>query len=167
MKFINTFTHDKRSKIFTGVLTVLIVYMMVTYVITLFAFISPSQDQRWSSSVTSISPSTIRRGDTVTFTAFYEEGLEYKFKDLYYYFFSSEDVHCIFIVLDPNNKPIFMDDEPVTGQGNIEIPGINFVIPNDAALGEYTIRVFVWTDWLPEGESRTYTIEEAKFSVVV
>src|SRR4030042_1042551 len=160
-----TFNDENRRQIlFAGLLALVIVSGLFTYITSLFAFISPTQELRWNASISSINKQTFHKGETVIITGLLEEGTEYFTKGYYYYFTSPEDIVWIVNVLGPNNLPIHLAYSSVfNAQGDINTSNINFNLPADAATGTYKIRIMVWTDLLPDGETRTYLINEAEF----
>jgi hypothetical protein len=136
-------------------------------VISLFAFISPTQELRWSSSITYINKPVLNPGNTVNVTGFLEEGTEYFERGNYYFFTAPEDVRWVLIVMDPNNLPIYMGSDVLTNAiSDITEDSITFTLSSTAAPGTYKIRLLIWTDWLPGGETRTYIINEYEFEVV-
>ena len=158
---------NRRQMIFASVLTLVIISGLFTYITTLLAFISPSQELRWNTSISSINKQTFQKGETVTIMGFLEEGTEYFSKGNYYYFTASEDIVWFVNVLDPNNQPIyFRTPVSVAGaSGDISTGNISFPLPSNAVAGTYRIRLIVWTDLLPGGETRTYLVNEAEFEV--
>jgi hypothetical protein len=53
---------------------------------------------------------------------------------------------------------------PLIAQGDILLNPVTFTAPN--VKGTYRIRIVVWTEYLPDGETRTNLINEATFEVV-
>lgn len=158
---------NRRQILLASILTLIVVSGLFTYIVSLFAFISPTQELRWDASITTINKQTFNRGETVTISGLLEEGTEYIENGSYYFFTSSENIVWIINVLDPNNLPIHLAYTAVPNAwGDIDTGNINFNLPADAATGTYTIRIMVWTDWLPDGETRTYLINEMEFTVI-
>ena len=154
-----------RQLIIKSILVIVIVYSLFTYFVSLLAFISPSQEQRWDTSIQTITPSPITPGTTVTVTGFLEEGTQY-LMGYYHYFSSPEAVTWIVIVIDPNNMPIHLESGTASVLGDKTIDAFSFNLPATAVKGTYKIRVLVWTEWLPDGEARTNIINEKSFKVV-
>lgn len=167
MQSLDASSHEsQKNKIVTILLLVIIIVTVSTYITSLFAFISPSEAQRWDTSIQTVNPPTINRGTTVTVTGLLEEGSQFMM-GYYHYFSSAENIRWIVVVVDPNNMPIYITSGTVAGAlGDINLGPLNFNIPTTAALGTYKIRVLVWTDWLPSGETRTNIIHEELFVVV-
>ena len=159
---------NRRQILFAGILTIIVVSGLFTYMVSLFAFISPTQELRWSTSISSINPPPIKRGDTVTITGFLEEGTQFLENGNYYFFPAPENIRWIVNVLDPNNTPIYFKSPTnlILKEKDFYTDVIVFTLPGNAALGTYKIRIMVWTDWLPDGETRTYLIDEKEFTVI-
>ena len=168
MRLSITFNDENRRQIlFTGIMVILVLSGLFTYMVSLFAFKSPSPELRWNALVTSINKPTFQKGETVTITGLLEEGTEYFQKGYYYYFTSPENIVWIVNVLDPNNMPVHFEYlEVANAQGDININDIDFTLSTTALTGTYKIRVMVWNSWLPDGETRTYIINEAEFEVI-
>jgi len=163
-----SFPSNERNRhlIIKSILAIIIAYSLLTYFVSLLAFISPSQEQRWDTSIQTITPSPITPGTTVTVTGFLEEGSQY-LMGYYHYFSSPEAVTWIVIVIDPNNMPIHMESGTIASAlGDRPLDTFNFNLPTTAVKGTYKIRVLVWTEWLPDGEARTNIINEESFEVV-
>jgi hypothetical protein len=159
---------DKRLKqiVITGVLTILVSYTLVTYVGSLFAFVSPSKELRWDGNIDYINKPSFTAGENVMIQGLLLQGETYFEQGQYYSFSYSENIRWILVVMDPNHLPIYFESNPVVNaQGDVSIGSINFTIPNNAATGTYDVRLMVWTDWLPGGETRTNTINEITFEV--
>ena len=166
MKISFQSNEKNRQLIIKSILVIVIVYSLFTYFVSLLAFISPSQKQRWDTSIQTITPSTIKPGKTVTVTGFLEEGTQY-LNGYYHDFTSPEEVTWIVIVIDPNNIPIHMEWDTIpSASGDRPLDTFSFNLPATAVKGTYKIRVLVWTKWLPDGEARTNIINEKSFEVV-
>ena len=62
--------------------------------------------------------------------------------------------------------PVFIDTGSIANaQGDIIVNPDPYTLPSSATLGTYKIRIVVWTDLLPSGETRTDTIFEKTFVV--
>ena len=162
---------DHRKQIFLKSFLIIITgYILVTYAVSLVAFVSPSENMRWNSDVDTIVPATYNRGDTVSITGLLEEGTEYLKYGPYYYlsFSSTEDITWAVIVLSPSNVPFSIQTGSLSGiTGDFAITPVSVNIPSNAELGTYTVRVIIWTDLLPTGETKTNLINEGSFEVVI
>lgn len=157
---------SKKNKVVTGIALTVLIYTLLTYVISLAAFTSPSQDLRWDS-LPYVNQPFYNPGDTVTVTGDLIEGDSYFSRGLYYYFTYSEDIIWIVNVIGPGNDPVhFTFDEMIGAQEDQVIGAVQFALPANAAPGTYTIKLIVWSDWLPAGETRTNVLGEITFEVV-
>ena len=158
---------EKYRKIFSqGLLVLVLGVTLVSYIISLNAFISPTSELRWDGTVSYISDTVYNPGDPVLVEGRLIEGDSY-FSLGYYYFFAPEDIRWILVVIDPNDMPIYMETNVVTNaNGVIDTGQIGFNLPSNAAPGIYHIRMIVWSDLLPTGETRTRQIQEITFEVM-
>ena len=157
---------EKRNLLVVSlVLAVVIGYTIFSYSIALFAFISPSAELRWGTNAFTDQPS-YSRGTQVTLTGFLEEGTAYFNIINYYYFTYSETVTWGVIVLSSDNTPVYIVTGTLTDQGDITLdPLPKYDISPTASVGTYKVRIMVWSDLLPSGETRTITINEETFQV--
>jgi hypothetical protein len=136
-----------------------------SYIMAIYAFDSPSSGLRWNSD-SYIPESSYSRGDTVNIYGSIEEAQRYLYFGQYFSFTSDVDVRWIVIVKGPNNEPIHIETDLLTMfSGDLDLDLVNFALPSNAATGTYTVRVFVWSDWLPGGETMTYQVSERTFEV--
>ncbi|MFC1803163.1 hypothetical protein ACFL0D_04255 [Thermoproteota archaeon] len=156
-----------KQKIYLITLAVVLGSILVSYTVSLFAFISPTADLRWETSVIDFDQLDYSRGESVTLTGFLEEGTQYFNVIQYYYFLTGEPVTWAVIVMDPNNMPIHIYTDTISDlEGDLTLDPLSFNIPTSASLGTYKVRIMVWTDLLPTGVTRTKTINEGSFEVV-
>ena len=153
---------DKRNlQLVRLVLALAVVYMIFSYTTSLLAFISPSSELRWETSVKDYDQS----GGAVSFTGVLEEGTQYFQIFSYYDFTSPEDsvIWCVTVLRVEDNRPVYIETGTITdAQGNYEIP---ISLPLTEA-GNYRVRIMVWTQPLPDGVTRTKTIHEGSFQVM-
>lgn len=165
-------TVNGRQAIALGILTLIVAGSVISYIIALFAFISPNQDLRWTTSIdefnyfgavrTQFSP-----GEQVTIIGDITEGTQYFVPPSNYYSFSgSVDVRWIVTVIGPNNLPVDIQTGTTSLTDSPLYPTVSFDLPNDAETGFYYARVLIWTDWLPSGKSMTYDVTAISFEVV-
>ena len=158
----------KRHTVLTGAILMAITLMLFTYMTSLFAFISPSQSLRWNTTITSTYTQPYHPGDTVTVDGLLSEGDSYFFKGYYYFFTSPEDVTWFVNVIDPNNMPIWFEPGQIQNAALEQtIDTISFTLPSNAVAGTYTVKLVVWSDFLPDGETRTNIVGWKTFEVVV
>ena len=167
MNLLELTNNSYKKKLLSGIALVAFIYTLLTYVVALSAFTSPSQDLRWNS-VPYVNWATYNPGDQVDITGELFEGDTYFSRGNYYYFASSEDIIWIVNVIDPNNMPVyFTSDTILDAQDDQVIGAIQFSLPANAVLGTYTVKLMVWSDWLPTGDTRIHDLGEITFEVVV
>ena len=165
--FIDVNKYEPKRILSTAVLGAVIVFILSTYAISLLAFVSPSQELRWDGSIQYINGLTFSPGDTVLIEGYIEEGDTYFNKGFYYYFVGGEDIRWIINVMDTFNNPVHFETGAISlAQGDNELPQISFDLPGTAKTGTYTVKVIIWTDWLPDGDTRSHTIDIITFEVV-
>ncbi len=157
---------SNKKTIITAALSLIVIVSLYSYITALLAFISPSSNLRWEGSVSYIGPSPFSPGESVTITGAVEEATQYIFDGDYYFFIGSEDIRWFIVVIDPNYKPIHYATGTLSDfSGSGDLSTVNFNLPSNAVIGTYKVRVFVWTDYLPGGETRTLNILEEEFEV--
>ena len=162
--------HSKNTKKITisSILIVMIfTFTIFSYVTAIYAFDSPFSGLRWNSNA--YLPETVfSPGDTVQIFGSIEEAERYFYFGEYFSFSTTPNIRWIVTVKGPNEEPLFLESDLLSSfSGNLDFDVVNFVLPSNSAPGTYTVKVFVWTDWLPAGETRTYIISEKDFEVVV
>ena len=168
MDLLNGFLlNDKKRVIASVLILAATAYTLSTYIISLSAFVSPSQQLRWDVDLTYINSPAFTPGQTVTVEGVLIEGDTYFERGVYYFFTAPEDIVWFVNVVDPNHMPVeFTDDTISTALGDQIIGQLSFTLPNDAVTGTYTLKLVVWSGWLPDGETRTDLIGELTFEVV-
>ena len=146
-------------------LSIVIGIMIFSYLGALFAFISPSPELRWNASISYINDIAFNPGETVTVNGFIEEGTQYYLLGNYYDFQASETTRWFVIIIDPNKQPIHFETGTLAAIGDQTLDQFSFDLPSNAVSGQYRVRVFVWTDYLPSGDTRTYLVNEKTFTV--
>ena len=167
---INSFIRDKiltrkkESLIVLG--SILAGVLLISYAISIFAFISPSRDLRWETSVVSLDKTSYTAGEPVVMNILLEEGTEFLEDGGYFDFVSPEDIIWTISVFDPDNAPIYVHSTQMSdAMGDVSQNDVSSTLPDDASPGTYKIRVTVWTELLPSGETRTLLINERTFEV--
>jgi hypothetical protein len=159
--------NDTKRNIVAGILSLIVLISLYSYISALYGFISPMSELRWNSEILSISASTFNPGDNVVVDVMLEEGNTYFSRGNYYYFLSGENIRWIVNVMDPNNSPVFLESNPINGAiGDQAVGLVDFDLPTNASPGTYTVKVIVWSAWLPGGETRTNIIDDVTFEVV-
>jgi len=170
-------TLDSKRLFALGILTVISVVTVASYIGALSAFVSPSQEFRFQGRVSSIEDyyfadysslafgagGTVRITGMVLYADQYWSAPSYS----YYYFAGTTSVKWIVLVMDPNHLPIHMASGTLEGAGESDqaLPEVSFDLPSSAESGEYTVRVMAWSDWLPTGDTLTVKVEEDTFTV--
>jgi hypothetical protein len=87
------------------------------------------------------------------------QGNPYDFTDMI-------DIRWFVNIKGPSNELFYIETGVDTSViGNLALDQVTYPLPNDAPTGIYNVRVIVWTDYLPIGETRTYNIIEQSFEV--
>lgn len=167
------FTIDSKRLVALGILAIVSVLSVTSYMVALSQFTSPSEEFRFQGDVHNISDyyfalsSSFSAGETVRITGIVLYADEYWDDPNYYSFVGTISVKWIVIVLDPNHLPVHMESGTLTGAGQLdqEIPEVSFELPGSAASGSYIIRVMAWSDWLPTGDTLTIAVMEDTFAV--
>ena len=152
------------SRILLGLIVAI---LLVTYTISLVAFISPSHEKRWDTNVEDIVPASYRAGEDVSITGYIEEGTQFLENGEYFFFSSPETVTWIITIANRFNMPVHFDTGTIIdAEGDLQIGPIVYTLPSNPALGFYKVRVFVITDFLPSGDIRINEINERRFEVI-
>ena len=162
-------SEEKTHRLVLLTLSIVVAYILFSYSQALFAFVSPTPDMRWETSVTNFDQPSYQGGDIVTLTGFLEEGTQYYYLMIdYYYFTSGESILYGIVVLDPNNMPVHVETGTLGDiDGDHTLDPISFTLSPTATLGNYKVRIVVWTDLLENnGLSRTKAINEGIFEVI-
>lgn len=155
-----------KNSLSQGILVLIIGVTLISYVYSLNAFISPSRELRWDSEIDYINGISFNPGAPVTISGTLIEGDSY-FSFGNYYSFFPEDIRWILVVKDPNNMPIHLETNAISGaNGQIETNDIGFTLPSTSISGTYRVKLLVWTGLLPDGEIRTRQVQEFTFEVV-
>jgi len=179
-------TIDAKRLLVLGVITVICVASLYSYIGALFAFIAPSQKfplritAAGTFDTSDVSKTSFAIGDTVRIKATVEKATGYYYNSYtyyypytyydvnYYYYYDSVDTtyRIIFAVMDDNNKPVPLKSEVETiWPGQSLVTSYDWTIPSGASTGNYTIRVMAWSDWLPQGDALARKAKEAVFTV--
>lgn len=161
---VQSYFSDKKK--YAQILSLVVVSLTVySYILAIYAFDSPSSGLRWNS-VSYVPEPSYSPGDTVNIYGSIEEAQRYLYFGEYSSFMTSIDARWIIIVKGPNNEPVYMNSDVLTSfSGDLDLDLVSFVLPSTSATGTYTVKTFVWSDWLPDGESMTYQISERTFEV--
>ena len=162
-----------------SLLTLVGVGALYSYVIALYAFNAPSQDLslRFNSVGTfdtgDVAKTAFAKGDTVRIKISFEMAdyywsaqSYYWSAQSYYYFSSGESYRLIYTVVDGSGMPVYFSS--TTGaitQAQVKNDLADYLSLSSAAAGTYTVKVYLWSDWLPDGDalapgggSATFTI---------
>jgi len=142
-----------------------------SYIIALLAFVSPTEELRWEAEVVDFvyywgsSQSSFNPGDEIVIKGAVIEGDSW---GPYAYAFNPISVRWIINVKGPYYEAVyFTSGTNSSADGNFNIPDVRFTLPSDAANGQYTARLMLWTGWLPSGDTRTLHMTELIFTVPV
>jgi hypothetical protein len=167
---------DSRRLIVLGLVLAVGFVSFYTYVVALFAFISPSQDLPLDITGVAtydtgdISKTSFSRGSTLRIKADVEKAwgyyYPYYYSSDYYYFYGGTGYRVIFAVMDNQGRPFFFDSSSGSlSAGGSQTTSFDYKIPSGASVGIYTIRVMAWSDWLPPGVVLAPDVEEITFEV--
>ena len=143
-----------------------------SYVISLHAFTAPSQDLslRFNSVGTyttgDVMKTAFAKGDTVRVKISFEMADYYWSGPSYYYFSSGESYRLIYTVVDGSGMPVYFSSTTgAINQAQVKNDLADYLSLSSAAAGTYTVKVYLWSDWLPSGDalapgggSATFTI---------
>jgi len=150
-------TLDSRRLIALGVITVIVVASMYSYIAALFAFIAPSPDLpiHINSVITADGDGnpkdTFSRGSLVMINATIEKGTAYYYES-YNFSFTEPTSYLLLVQVMHGDEPVFLGF--VSQQippGEIQSVGVGYRIGDEDATGEYTAIVYVWSTWLDNG----------------
>jgi hypothetical protein len=130
-----------------------------TYLSGLFAFIAPEEGKplritRYTTTDMVGTPkTTFARGEMVIVNATIEMATAYYYYYTYYYYYYTTSTKYLYIV------EILYGDTPVfigfvgheIPQGGTSTAGIGYSIPMNAPTGTYTVKIFLWSNWLNKG----------------
>ena len=163
----NDLLKKHKNVAFISFISLLLLYLCFSYGVSLFAFISPSRDLRWDGNIYSINSLQFHRGDTVFITGFLEQASLVIEAGEYYTFTNPENIVWSVTVMDPDDLAVYHYTIAMNSvEGDITLEQKSFVLSSDASYGLYKVRILAWTNWLPDGETRTNAIEEGTFEVI-
>ncbi len=167
---------DSKRLLVLGLVLAIGVISFYTYVVALFAFISPSQGLPLD--ITGVATydtednpiESFSRGSTLRIKADVEKAwgyyYPYYYSPDYYYFSEGTGYRIFFAVMDNQDQPFFFDSSSETlSAGGSQPTSFDYNIPSGASVGTYTIRVMAWSDWLPPGVVLAPDVEEITFEV--
>jgi hypothetical protein len=165
LAILKSFVEENKSKLTALVIISLIIFTLGSYSMGLIAFVSPSQENRWNTEIPGINP-TYSRGTTVSLNGVLEEGTQFIQNGEYFAFTAPESVRWAITIKNQANMPVYFETDIIANiQGDQLLNQKEFDIPLDAELGTYTVKLIIWNDLLPQGNTRTHEIAEASFEV--
>lgn len=165
------------KKILTSIVLIGVVFTVIwTYIGALQAFVAPSQHfplkmtQLTTLDSNNISTSLFSRNDIVRMnvTVNMAQAYYFNYPDSYFSISFLDDIsyRIIIAILDPNNMPTFFYTNTKTVSPNdIIIHTLDHTISSSASLGDFKIRVMVWSDWLPGGLALSENAKEVIYNV--
>jgi hypothetical protein len=146
---------NSRRILALGILAVIGFAAVGTYIAALFAFNTPIQELPIRVNTVNtydtgdVLKGAFNKGNTVRVKAAIEMATTY---NMYYYFAGSESYRIIFTISDGSSRPMYIVSETATiNPGQVKTHSIDWVIPTGADAGTYTVKVYVWSDFLPGG----------------
>ncbi|MEM2015832.1 MAG: hypothetical protein QXE58_06305 [Candidatus Methanomethylicia archaeon] len=129
-----------------------------TYFNNLFAFIAPEQGlplhiTKYSTTDQYGTPkTTFKRGDMVLVNATIEMATAYYYYYYYYYYYTTPTKYLLIVEILYGNTPVFIGfvfhEIP---PGGTSTAGVGYSIPLNAPTGTYTVKIYVWSQWLVKG----------------
>ena len=173
-KTVFTIELDRKKALILGSLLLFSSILVYTYIVAILAFVAPSAD--YPLSVTSlttldtnnVTTSTYNAEETVRINITVEMALSYvNIPYSNYIDFTTDTTYRVIItIMDPNNKPVFFyNAQNTTSPQESQTYLRDYALPSNTAVGTYTIRVLLWSDWLPTGNALSPTVEEITFDV--
>jgi hypothetical protein len=143
-----------------------------SYVVALYAFNAPSQDLslRFNSVGTydtgNVVKTAFAKGDTVRIKVSFEMADYYWSAPSYYYFETGDAYRLIYTVVDGTGMPVYFSSTTSTiTQAQVKNDLADYLSLSSAAAGTYTVKVYLWSDWLPSGEALEPSGGSATFTI--
>jgi len=161
-KVIEIVLDEKRIAILALSLIVLGV-IFSTYFNNLFAFIAPEESlplhiTRYATTDQYGTPkTTFTRGSMVLINATVEMATAYyyNYNYYYYYYYTTPTKYLLVVEILYGDTPVFIGfvyhEIPPGGSSTV---GIGYSIPQNAATGTYTVKIYVWSTWIAKGGVR-------------
>jgi hypothetical protein len=144
-----------------------------SYVVAIFAFEAPSQDlsMRFNSvgtfDTSNVAKTAFAKGDTVRIKVQFEMADYYwSAPSDYYYFSSGESYRLIYTVSDGSGTPVYFTSSTGTmSAAQVSNLFSDYVSLSSATAGTYTVKVYLWSDWLPSGEALAPAAGSTTFTI--
>lgn len=162
---------DSKRLIAIGLVAIVTVLSLTSYMVALTSFVSPSQEFRFKGETSDIwdqyysITSSFNPGSTVIINGTLYSADRYL--PYLYTFTGTVNVRWFVTVMDPNDLPIHFATDTISSLGlvNQTLPDVSFTIPSDAVNGVYTVRVMIWSGYLPSGDTLTFDVLQGTFTV--
>jgi hypothetical protein len=158
-----------------GILAVIGFAAVGTYIAALFAFNTPIQELPIrvnavnTYDTSDVLKGAFNKGGTLRVKATIEMATTYYMNYYYYnyyYFAGSVNYRIIFTISDGSGRPMYITSATSTiNPGQVKIHSIDWVIPTGADAGTYTVKAYVWSDFLPGGVALAPTGGSQTFTV--
>lgn len=161
-----------------SLLTIVSLGAVYSYIVAIFAFEAPSQDlsMRFNSvgtfDTSNVAKGAFARGSTVRIKVQFEMADYYYWAApayyyyYYYYFAAGESYRLIYTVVDGSGTPVyFYSTTGSLSPAQIVNTYTDYVNLSTSAAGTYTVRVYLWSEWLPAGRALAPNIGSATFTI--
>jgi hypothetical protein len=166
---------DSKKLLSVGIVLGIFLFVLLTYVQALLAFVAPSGN--FPLDVTSVSTrddtnitqSIFGTGDIVRINTTIEKALSYvnfPFSYAYFDFLTDTNYRVVVTVMDNTKRPVYIQSAQFNlSPGSIEVAFFDYSISAGASLGTYSFEVMIWSDWLPGGKALSDSSWEGTFTV--
>jgi len=167
------FSFNKKKIVSLGLFASIATIIFTTYIVALLAFIAPSVD--FPLEVTGVATfdtnnnplTSFSKGTIVRVNATVEMATHYYINTDYTNFEGDTSYRIIIAVMNGEKSPL-SDPKYATktiSPGTSQVTSFDYTIPSSAKTGTYTIKVVVWSDWLPSGAALAQLAGEQTFQV--
>ena len=172
---IKNMTINRKKILILTTYTAIFLTVIYTYVLALSVYVAPSENFPLEISVletldtSNSSSSAFPRGETVRINTTIYQALEYinfPFTYDYYSFTGDTNYKIIIMVMDSQKKPVYLQSlDTSISPGDTDLLLSDYTIGNTSPTGTYSVKVMVWTNWLPNGKALAPNTPTATFSV--
>lgn len=143
-----------------------------SYVVAIFAFNAPTQDlsMRFNSVGTyttgDAAQTAFAKGETVRVKVAFEMADYYWSAPSYYYFATGESYRVIYTIVDGDGMPVYFYSTTGTiNQAQVVNAFVDYASSPSATAGTYTVKAYLWSDWLPAGNALAPSGGSATFTI--
>lgn len=140
----------------------LVAGIVFSYISSLATYIAPSRDlplyiqNVFTADQNGNPKDTFQRGQIVLVNVTIDMALMYYYYYYYYYYtlyyFKAPTRFLVLLQFIHNLEPVYLGFVVAElSPGEVKSYGVGFRIPDNAPLGEYTVKAMVWSNWLDKG----------------